>query len=461
MNYFGFVSLLNGLFALMTGLYVLVKNRKNPVYLSFSAFAISVALWAILYAVWQSQTEKNLALMWMRLTMAFCTYIPFAFHRFVRCIIEDIPEEKSGLVYSTIPIFFFLTCFTPLMVNDVVPRLFFPFWPTPGLLMHIYVVLFFVVFPYCFYVLFQAWHRATGARRWQLKWVTLTTLCMWGSGSTNWFLWYNIPIPPFPNVFVAVFFLLLAYAIIRRQLFDVDALADIIQEAKLSTIGTLAASINHEIRNPLFVVKGLAESFLVNMRDGLLDQLSADERNRKVEEILNKTIEQISRAVEIMKKFSEFSKPRIGAVTQETVSVTEAVENVLSYVRHELELDKIAVERNLNSEMAVRADRKQLEEVFLNLIINACHAMPTGGLIKISGEQKNGHVNIRISDTGTGIPPDSIKRIFDPFYSTKKDKGSGLGLYIVKKLVERNGGRISVESRAGAGTTFSLELPAS
>ncbi len=445
----------------MVGLYVLFKNRRHPVYVGFSTFALPAAFWAISYSIWQSQIDRDSALLFVRLTMAFCSYIPFGFLWFCQNLVEDIQELKFPSIYVLAGSVFFVANFTPLMIPRVSQKLFFPYWPEPGFLMHVFAILFFIIIPYSFYLIFQAWFKASGMRRWQLRWVTITTLLIWGGGSTNWFLWYDIPIPPVPNVFVGVFFLLLAYAIIRRQLFDVDTLADIVQEAKLSAMGAMAASINHEIRNPLYIVKGLAESYLANKRDGILDRLSAEERNKKAEEILEKTVEQISRAMEIMKRFSEFSRSRGGASTPEKMSLSETIENVLSFVGHELDMDKIKVEKQISPTATIHADRKQMEEVFLNLILNACQAMPNGGSLKIADEKQNGHVLIHISDTGEGIPSDRIKRIFDPFFSTKGERGTGLGLYIVRKLVERNSGKISVKSSIGRGTTFTLEFQGS
>ena len=124
-------------------------------------------------------------------------------------------------------------------------------------------------------------------------------------------------------------------------------------------------------------------------------------------------------------------------------------------------MDKISVEKRVNPETKIRGDRREVEEIFFNLILNACQAMPKGGLLRIGNELKNGFPRVHISDTGEGIPPDKIKRIFDPFFSTRREKGTGLGLYIVKKLVERNGGLVEVASQVGRGTTFTLEFPIS
>lgn len=459
MIYYGIVSLFNGLVTLSTGIYVLLKNRKNSVHVSFSLFAISVGCWAILYSIWQAQSSKPLALLFNRLLMLPVYYIPFAFLWFVLTILEIEDRDRYQPVCLIPPTLFLMFSFTALNVKDVMPKLYFPYWAEPGLLMHVFVAIFFITITYSFYLLFRAWFRASGMRRWQIRWVTITTLFAWTGGSTNWFLWYDIPIPPIANIFVGVSFLLLAYAVIRRHLFDVDALSDIVRESKLSAIGTLTASINHEIRNPLYVVRGFAESCLASMKDGLWTGLSVEERERRIEEVLQKTVEQVNRAVEITKRLSEFAKPKVDEAKPEAVRLSEVVENVLSFVGYELDIDKIKVEQEIHPDTIIRADRKHMEEVLLNLVINACQAMPRGGLLKISDQRRDGHILIRVSDTGVGIPRNTIKRIFEPFFSTKQEKGTGLGLYIVKKLVERNSGRVSVESKIGFGSIFTLEFP--
>jgi signal transduction histidine kinase len=459
MNYFGIVSLLNGLCTLVIGIYVLTKNRKSPVHVSFSGFAVNVALWALFYAAWQFQTAKAPALLFMRLLMLPTYYVPFSFLWFVVNLIETERRDWCLAIALVVPSLFLLFGFSGLMVKDVAPKLYFPYWPEPGLLMHGFVIIFFGVVCFAFWLLFRSWFAASGIRRWQLRWVTVTTLFAWSGGATNWFLWYGVPIPPIPNVFVALSFLVLAYAVIRRQLLDVDTLADIVQEARLSVMGAMAASINHEIRNPLFVAKGLAESSLEKLKKRIFNQMSLEECDKMLEEMLEKTVQQISRALEIMRRFSELSRPSLSPGVSEAVCLSEVVDNVLSFIGYELQIDKIKVEKQVSSETVVRGNRKDIEEIFLNLMINACQAMPNGGLLRISDERQSEGIRIHVSDSGSGIPRDRIKRIFDPFYSGKGEKGSGLGLYIVKKLVERNAGEIIVASQEGRGSTFTVELP--
>ena len=461
MNYFGIVSLFNGIVAMWVGGYVLFKDRGNQLHISFSIFTMLVALWSIFYSIWQFQNSKVWAFFFMRLLMAPCYYIPFAFLWFTLTLLE-IEEKKRYLpLCLALPSFFLLFNFSELDIKDVVPRLSFPYWPVPGLLMHVYVIVFFIVLFYTFYLLFRSWFQSTGMRRWQLRWVTVTMLLTWSGGSTNWFLWYGIPIPPFPNFFVGVFLLLLAYAIMRRQLFDIDTLADMIQEAKLSTLGIFAAGLLHEIRTPLCIAKGHAESLLIgNPSPGFLNPSFSEERGGKVREKLEKIINQINRISDIAERFLDLAKPHSGDRKLESIHLAEIVDRVLSFTSHGLRVDEIKFDKELRPDSVLHADRRDLEEILLNLVTNACQAMARkGGVLRIVDDQSKDCLRIHISDTGEGIPSDHIKRIFEPFFTTKKEKGTGLGLYIVKKLVERNGGKIKVESNRGRGTTFTIDFP--
>ena len=458
MNYFGIVSLFNGIVALMVGIYVYLRDRKNQLYISFSIFTTLVALWAIFYSLWQSQTSRVAALFVMRLVMVPCYYIPFAFLWFTVTLLE-MERKKYLPLCLIVPTLFLPFAFSKLNVKDVVQRLSIPFWPEPGLLMHFYVTVFFLTLIYTFYLLFRNWFQASGMRRWQLKWVTVTMLLTWIGGSTNWFLWYDIPVPPFANFFVGVFLLLLAYPIIRRQLFNIDTLADYIHEAKLSAIGILAASLFHEIRSPLFVAKGYAESLLGDARQGRLLRLPPEDQERRIGEKLEKVITQLDRVSSLAQRFLDFSKPTNSHTKLESIHLKTIVGGVLSWLSQALEKDKVSIQNDINSETTLNADQRNLEEILVNLITNAYQAMKTsGGTLRLVDEKQNGRIRICISDTGNGIPSDRVKRIFEPFYTTK-DKGTGLGLYITKKLVEKNRGRIFVESFPQRGTTFILEFP--
>jgi len=462
-NYYGFVSLFNGVVALGLGFYLFFKDRGNALYLSFASFAISTALWAIFYAVWQPQTNEFMALFFTRTCNVAAYFIPFSFLWFCQNLIdENIDAKKPKLpLYFLIPAFFASLNYSRFMIPAVARRLYFPFWPVPGPLMHVCILIYHLAVFYSFYLLIRGWIKSVGIRRSQIKWVTIPMLFAWGGGSTNWFLWYNIPIPPIPNFFVAVFLLIIAYAILRRGVFDPEILMRIVQEAKLSAIGMMAASLNHELRNPLYIIMGRVETHL-DAIDRNAYQNPADEIT-KSREVFSTILQQASRAGDIMQRFSDFAKPlSLGSgrdKDKELVPLEDLGRDVQEFVSSELETKKIRFSSSGLEGRQIYGNRGQLEEIFVNILVNACHAMgDRGGDIELKAYQPNGKVILEISDNGPGIPKKNQQRIFEPFFSTKADKGTGLGLYITKQLVERNGGKIKVKSKVGQGSVFTLEF---
>lgn len=448
MNYYAFIGFFNGLVTLSVGVYVLLRNKRSSLYRSFAIFALSGGFWSIFYGIWQFQVNKEAALFFIRLAMLPCYFICFSFLGFSLYVTrKTLKKWQLFLIYGT-PFFFTLFSFTKLMIKNVEQRLPFPFWPVPGFLSHFYVISFFAILGIAFWILISNFLKAQGSYRWQLKWVIITTIPIWVGGSTNWFLWYNIPIPPAPNFFVGIGFLVLFYVIIRNRLLDVDVLADFVHEAKLSAIGILAASINHEIKNPLYVIKGLAELHLE--KDSLTD---------KSKEIMKKTICQTNRALEIMKNFNVFIKRQTAKNPEkEMINLKQLLENIQPLVKSEFDIKKIKFILDVPEHVRIYFDKCSLEEIFFNLIVNACHAMANGGELRIKAKDNKEELEISVKDTGLGMAPDQTRQVFEPFYSTRGTAGTGLGLYVVKQLIERNNGKITVKSVLNEGTVFTLKF---
>jgi len=187
-----------------------------------------------------------------------------------------------------------------------------------------------------------------------------------------------------------------------------------------------------------------------------------EELNTVTEEISG----QVDRASEIIKHMREFA--RIADTKSEKVDVNQPIRDVFKILGQQLKLREIELALDLDEDLpSIMADSNKLEQVFINLVTNARHAMeeqPAGStrLLKIRSSLDNGDVIVTVSDTGSGIPNDIIDRIFDPFFTTKEvGKGTGLGLSISYGIVKDYGGTISVESEVGKGTTFKLQFPAS
>lgn len=271
------------------------------------------------------------------------------------------------------------------------------------------------------------------------------------------------PLYPIGFMTTLLWILIVAYGVIRRQLFNREDIAKAAQEAKLSVLGLISSSINHELRTPLYVIKGSAESFLEKDREGVY--MSEPEAILAARNAHESILRQAVKMIDIISRFSKFAKQNVKpAPVLKSVNLREVCENVYPLVEHELRRCEVALQLEIAEDAAVfEADLASLEEVLVNLIINACQAVrevsnaSRQGLISLSSYMRDGCVMIDIKDNAGGIEPQQMERIFEPFYTTKKE-GTGLGLYITKQLVERNGGKISVQSQEGKGTTFRLKF---
>jgi signal transduction histidine kinase len=225
----------------------------------------------------------------------------------------------------------------------------------------------------------------------------------------------------------------------------------LLQAEKLAMVGKLAAGVAHTIRNPLTSV---------NMR------LFSLERSLKLSQTQQEDFEVISEEVRhidtIVQNFLEFARPP--KLKIQSISPSEVVDMALQLLRHRLESYGVQVELDRQYRLPkIEADPEQLKEVLINLLVNACEAMGEGGLIVIREEEGVAEplgrvVVIRVKDNGPGMPKSVRDKVFQPFFSTKEE-GTGLGLSIAYRIVEEHGGWLSLKSKEGEGTTFTITLP--
>ncbi|QPC81208.1 response regulator [Phototrophicus methaneseepsis] len=228
-----------------------------------------------------------------------------------------------------------------------------------------------------------------------------------------------------------------------------DAQQLLIRSEKLASIGRLAAGIAHEINNPLTPILLIMEDMLEDVNSGIAVSPT------DIEETL-KSAKRISRIVERLLQFTRQSgseKP-----SMEVVNIYDALQNVLTLSRKYLEHENINVQVDVDASIYVHGNRDQLEQVFLNLILNAKAAMPGGGRLSVLSKVNNQNIAIIFEDTGSGIPENLIDNIFEPFVTTKED-GTGLGLFISYGVIENHNGQIDVKSKLGKGTTMTVRLP--
>jgi hypothetical protein len=229
----------------------------------------------------------------------------------------------------------------------------------------------------------------------------------------------------------------------------------VIQADRLSSIGILAAGVAHEVNTPLAVISSYAQM--------LAKQVQADPGQSK---ILQKITSQTFRASEIINSLLSFS--RTSSREFETIDLNQTLRDTVALLDPQLRGAGVAVETDLDPEAApVWGNAGKLQQVFLNLVLNARDAMPRGGLLTLrttAGEAEDGEplAQLEISDTGSGIAPEHLKRIYDPFFTTKGPKhGTGLGLAVSYGIIQEHSGTMNVESEVGRGTTFRIDLPLS
>ena len=223
------------------------------------------------------------------------------------------------------------------------------------------------------------------------------------------------------------------------------------QSERLASLGQLTAGIAHEIKNPLSIIQVAAETI----------KLQIDGKNEE-EEIINELSDDILESSERMNKMlTDFLKLTKGDTNNEFIPIDliPLIKELLNLLRNKFNDNNVKISTDYQMSMAiVVGDKHKLSQLLLNLLLNSLQSMNNGGFISITIRDEVDHYHLSVSDTGEGIPPDKIKWIFNPFYSTKKD-GTGLGLSIVHEIIMQHGGGIWAESEINKGTTIHFQLP--
>lgn len=231
----------------------------------------------------------------------------------------------------------------------------------------------------------------------------------------------------------------------------------ILQSEKLAAIGQLAAGVMHEINNPLATIGACVAAIEARL---------GDQPDATVQEYLGVIDREVHRCTRIVDQLLDFSRPKAGALPgrREPVSLNQLLEETLLLLKHHARFKRLTVERDLAPDLpAVMADGERVIQAFMAIMLNAADAMERGGTLRLRTARsaaRPDEVEVSFADTGVGIPPEALGKIFEPFYTTKPPgRGTGLGLTICYGIVEEEGGRITVESQPGQGTTFRVVLP--
>jgi signal transduction histidine kinase len=215
---------------------------------------------------------------------------------------------------------------------------------------------------------------------------------------------------------------------------------------RLSAMGEMAAGISHEIRNPLGIIRSSAEL--------LKKKVARTDPANTLPDII---VEEATRLNGIITDFINFARPRSPKISP--CRVDDVIEKNITFLSAQIDEGRYVIEKNCQNPLPlVMADAPLLHQSFLNIFINAMQAMPEGGRIRVAIRAEGARVVVDIDDEGQGVPTDLLDKIWDPFFTTK-DKGSGLGLGIVKNIIESHGGAVRIANRAPQGARVTIELP--
>ncbi|MFC1495898.1 ATP-binding protein [Candidatus Margulisiibacteriota bacterium] len=238
----------------------------------------------------------------------------------------------------------------------------------------------------------------------------------------------------------------LAIAIQKAQLHEemMEAQARLLHADKLASLGTVAAGMAHEIKNPLASIKGMTQ---------ILESAIKDNDKESLEDFKKVVPKELDRINKLVQNLLTYSKPP--TPQKAPLNINEVLEHVLKLFESEMMKKGIKLEKKLGEVPNRDLDQQQIKQVMTNFILNAIQAMPKGGKLEVKTSKAAEKVKIDILDNGLGIPEDKIKNIFDPFFSTKTS-GTGLGLAITYKIIKEHAGDVQVKSKVGEGTRFTL-----
>ncbi|PLR76674.1 PAS domain-containing sensor histidine kinase [Bacillus sp. V3-13] len=279
-------------------------------------------------------------------------------------------------------------------------------------------------------------------------WSTIGTGTVWKGEIRNKakdasYYWVDTTIIPFLNERGKPY----QYLAIRNDITEKKQTEEILhRQDKLAAVGQLAAGVAHEIRNPLTSLRGYAEFLLL------------DETKEERKEFIEIILDEVERIDTIVEDFMVLAKPK--AARLEEKNIIPVIQDVLALLDFEARKKRVKLHFDFHEDIVqIECDENRLKQVFLNFIKNGIEAMPDGGELHVRTKLTNNSVHISIQDTGIGIPPEKVKKIGEPFFTTKEN-GNGLGLMVSFKIIESHKGKVYIESEPNKGTTFNIVLPA-
>jgi signal transduction histidine kinase len=547
MTFYAVSALVNAITSAILGFFVISKKRsKSNLY--FFLFSLSVSLWSLSYFLWQIANNSHAAVFWLKMLTICSVFIPVFYYKFT-IIFLDLSGRLINMIVSGVGFFlvaiFIIISPTDLLVEDVVPKLSFRYWPNAGDAYWFFISMFATFAVYSMILLAKAYLRKkSGIKKEQIKFLLLGTGLGFLGGATNFPLWYDISIVPFGNILVSLYVIFSAYAILKYHLLDIKILTtqlfslvilviSFIQvvNSKISSelfvnglifvaltvfTGLLVYGVekddkrkqelqkmtnrmavaneelkkldaakseflniaSHQLRTPVSVIRGVASMLVA----GDMEKLPLEEKKKFYNSILAKSnkleviIHDILNATSLSaKKFSVMDKDA------EMIDLAKLIKDVLRDFEMEIgerELE-VTFEEGKNVPK-ISGQKEYLKEAFTNLLTNAIKYTPTSkktndirdtregkGFLKIRIEadpaEKN-KVLVVFEDNGIGISQEDAPKLFKRFSRAQNAKnmytdGTGIGLFVVREIIEGHNGKVWFESELGKGTTFFVSLP--
>lgn len=512
--------LLTAASALGLGIFAFYKNPKNPLHRCLLRLNIVVALWSFLLFLHYISKTQSAALLSARLLHMPAVFIPACFLHFIINLL-GIYKRKAIRVSYSLSILFLILSVTPYFISHVEPKLQFRFYATAGFLYIFWIAAYISIVGYGIYLMVKNYHLFSDVKKNQIIYVLSASLIGFAGGATIYPLFYNIDIAPFGEHIIFLYPVIFTIAVLKHNLLDlnvvikrtivysvslilitllylltvllterllrnvvgyqslwstiiaivaiallftplknrVESIADrvyvrgaykrlkkeLLESDKRKAIAELAAGLAHEIRNPLTAIKTFAE-YLPQKFD---DPNFREDFSRIVSSEADKINSLISQLL-------EFAKP--SALNISAIHIHELLDYNLKLLSSEMLKANVALVKHYGAENdIVNADSNKLKHVFLNIIKNSIEAMKSGGTLEVTTSRSGESFKIDITDTGAGIRPKDLGRIFEPFFSAK-EKGTGLGLTIARSIIQEHGGAISVKSEMSRGSSFIVTL---
>jgi len=530
LNLFRAITGLSGVSFIALGLIIWFKDRRSSINGNFAAFIILVGFWSFgFFLTMFPEIPHDMAICFSRLSHFLGGFSALPFYRFVNQFTKR-NDLRGHPIHYWLAIGHGLVGLTPLMVNELVPKMVFPYYPQPGLAYPALLATYFITYPAAFLQLWRVYlDRTEGTKLRQQCLLTLIGVFLaWLSVATLFLLIYNVQFVPqlffFPFIMFAT-----VYAIIRYQFLDIevifrkslvysgliaiitaaylvmvlvterwfagffgyrslvatmvvaglialgfnplrDRLQGLIDRAlftgtppelaaqreqllvevrkgdQLKAVATLAAGLAHEVKNPLAAIKTFTEHLTTHYDDPAF--------RAKFQTIVGGEVERINRIVQQLLEFAKPVPPKLAPL-----QLVPLLEQTLDFLGQDCLARRIEITRDYQSPGPLLGDASQLKQVFLNLFLNSLEAMNGhGGQLTLTTRQDGAELICTVTDTGTGIAPEHLAHLGEPFYTTKP-QGTGLGLAVVQGIVKEHGGRLAISSTPGQGTSVSLFLP--